>query len=37
MNWKKVKLGEICHNVTSGKTPPTENADYFNGTINWIG
>jgi type I restriction enzyme S subunit len=35
MSWEKVKLGDIVKMVT-GKTPPTKNAEYFNGELLWI-
>ena len=28
-------LGEISEVMRTGKTPPTENAEYFDGVINW--
>ncbi|HED6832933.1 TPA: restriction endonuclease subunit S [Campylobacter coli] len=35
-NWKKCKLGDICSKVTSGGTPLTSNALYYNGIIPWL-
>lgn len=35
MSWEKVILGDIVKMVT-GKTPPTKNAEYFNGDLLWI-
>ena len=35
MSWEMVKLGDIAKLVT-GKTPPTENTEYFNGDLLWI-
>lgn len=34
--WKKCKLGDICSKVTSGGTPLTSNALYYNGIIPWL-
>lgn len=34
MNWKKVKLGEICE-ILNGGTPKTGISDYWNGNIEW--
>lgn len=35
--WRKVKLGELCKNVTSGGTPTSTVASYYNPpTIPWI-
>lgn len=28
-------IGKIAKEIKTGKTPPTKNAAYFNGTINW--
>ncbi|EGK8058131.1 restriction endonuclease subunit S [Campylobacter lari] len=35
-DWKKCKLGDICSKVTSGGTPLTSNALYYNGIIPWL-
>lgn len=36
-DWKECKLGDICSRVTSGGTPKTTNAEYYeNGTIPWL-
>lgn len=35
--WRKVKLGELCKNVTSGGTPTSTVASYYNPpTIPWV-
>lgn len=34
-NWEFVKLGEVCE-TSSGGTPKTDNADYYNGDILWF-
>jgi len=34
--WKEYKLGEIVMKVTSGGTPSTKNAKYYNGNIPWL-
>ena len=35
--WKKVKLGDCCVNVTSGGTPLSSRNDYYNPpTIPWL-
>ena len=35
--WKKVKLGEICKNVTSGGTPKSSVASFYNPpTVPWL-
>lgn len=35
--WKKVKLGELCKNVTSGGTPKSSVASYYNPpTVPWL-
>jgi type I restriction enzyme, S subunit len=36
MRWKKVRLGDICTKVVTGKTPPTSVTEYFDGSIKWI-
>ena len=35
MSIQTMTLGEISEVMRTGKTPPTENANYFNGAINW--
>jgi type I restriction enzyme, S subunit len=35
MSWEKVKLGQIVKMVT-GKTPPTNNLEYFEGEYLWV-
>lgn len=35
--WRKVKLGELCKNITSGGTPTSTVASYYNPpTIPWV-
>ena len=34
MNWKKVKLGEICQ-MSSGGTPSRSKSEFYNGNILW--
>lgn len=34
--WEEKKLGEVC-DVVVGGTPSTSNAEYWNGSIGWIG
>ena len=31
--WKEYKLGEICTKITSGGTPKTSEASYYDGNI----
>ncbi|MBE7445652.1 MAG: restriction endonuclease subunit S [Planctomycetia bacterium] len=31
-----MKIGEIAEFVITGKTPPTKNANYFNGNVQWF-
>jgi type I restriction enzyme S subunit len=35
MSWEKVRLGDVAKLVT-GKTPPTNNSEYFNGEYIWV-
>ena len=34
--WKEYKLGEICTKITSGGTPKTSEASYYDGNIPWL-
>lgn len=35
MNWTEVLLEHICE-MQTGKTPPTDRIEYFNGNVNWF-
>jgi type I restriction enzyme S subunit len=35
MNWKVVKLGDVC-SIVNGGTPKSEVPEYWNGDLNWI-
>jgi type I restriction enzyme S subunit len=36
-NWNTLRLKDITRNLTSGATPSSGNATYYNdGTINWL-
>lgn len=36
MEWKTVKLGEVCDRVCSGGTPNSRNNKYYDGGIPWL-
>lgn len=36
MEWKEVKLGDVCSNVCSGGTPKSTNLSYYGGEIPWL-
>lgn len=36
MEWKEVRLGDVCSNVCSGGTPKSTNASYYGGNIPWL-
>ena len=36
MEWKTVKLGEVCENIYSGGTPSSMNPKYWNGDLPWL-
>jgi type I restriction enzyme, S subunit len=36
MSLKTSSLGEICELIKTGKTPPTQNKEYFDGDILWF-
>ena len=35
MKWEKVKLGDYVK-LTTGKTPPTSQSQYFEGDVLWV-
>ena len=36
MEWKKVRLGDVCSRVCSGGTPKSTNLSYYGGEIPWL-
>lgn len=36
MEWKEVRLGDVCTRVCSGGTPKSTNLSYFEGEIPWL-
>ena len=36
MEWKEVKLGDLCSKVCSGGTPKSTNLSYYGGEIPWL-
>ena len=36
MEWKKVKIGDICSKICSGGTPKSSNIAYYGGNIPWL-
>ena len=36
MEWKEVKLGDVCSKVCSGGTPKSTNLSYYGGEIPWL-
>lgn len=36
MEWKEVRLGEVCSRVCSGGTPKSTNLSYYGGEIPWL-
>ena len=36
MEWKKVRLGDVCTRVCSGGTPKSTNLSYYGGEIPWL-
>lgn len=36
MEWKEVRLGDVCTNVCSGGTPKSTNSSYYGGNIPWL-
>ena len=36
MEWKEVRLGDVCTRVCSGGTPKSTNLSYFGGEIPWL-
>lgn len=36
MEWKEVRLGDVCTRVCSGGTPKSTNLSYYGGEIPWL-
>ena len=36
MEWKTVKLGEVCENIYSGGTPSSMNPEFWDGDLPWL-
>ena len=36
LEWREVRLGDVCKKIVGGGTPSTENPDYWQGHIPWI-
>lgn len=36
MEWKEVRLGDVCTRVCSGGTPKSTNLSYYGGKIPWL-
>ena len=35
-HWKVTKIRRVAHRVETGKTPPTNEPDFFNGDVDWF-